>query len=200
MVVVDAPRDVVAACMADLQQDESNFASVEVDQPKNSGETAAATTDVAKRLISELRQYNRGIIADKSRPRNYFNADSSANKDRAQLQSETIKGESNRPAGNLGASLPEGQQLSENQRAAQVNRGRALRVQIDRNDDQELSDAQLGHRAGGFGGGGGGESETARRKVVQQQKSQNEKPDEVRVLFMLRAEAPSAEPTKKAAE
>ena len=192
MVVVDAPRDVVAACMADLQHDESNFASVEVDQPSANDRASAATTDVAKQLGSELRQYNRGMTTVKQPPGTRFYADDAANKDRGQLNDESKLLE-----GISGGQPPQGNQQVQNQRAAQVNRGRALRVQAGRDEDQTSRDSQFGRRAGGFGGG---ESESLRRSVAQQQKPQNENSDEVRVLFMLSREATSPAPSKKAAE
>jgi hypothetical protein len=195
IVVVDAPRDVVAACMADLQQDASNFASVEVEveQPAESKEAAPAAPDVAKQLGSELRQYNRGIVSEKRPADNQFSASDSANKDRGQL-----KQESKQPANTRDGQSSQNNQPSQNQRASQANRGRAMRMQATENETQTLSDSQLGRRAAGFGGGG--EAEVLRRRVVQQQKPQTEDSDDVRVLFMLSPEAASPAPSKKVSD
>lgn len=192
IVVVDAPRDVVAACMADLQQDASNFASVEVEQPSENKEAASTTPDVAKQLGSEWQQYNRGIVGEKQAAGNQFYAFDSANKDRGQLKAESNPRENAR-----GGQSPANNQEAIGQRAAQANRGRALRVPVAENESQTLSDTQVGRRAAGFGGGGGG-SDALRRRAVQQQKPQNENSDDVRVLFMLSPEATSPAPSKKA--
>jgi hypothetical protein len=193
VVVVDAPRDVVAACMADLQHDESNFASVEVEQPMATEKSAATTANVAKQLGSELRQYNRGMNANKPGFGTRFYAADSAGQDRAQSK------ELNQPAAGNASPSEQNEQRSRNQRAAQANRGRALRVQVAQDEEQTLNESRSGPRGGGFGGGGS-ESDQMRRNVVQQQKPRNENSDEVRVLFMLSPEVATPGPSKKAAE
>jgi hypothetical protein len=196
VVVVDAPRDVVAACMADLQHDESNFASVEVEQPMATEKSAATTATLAKQLGSELQQYNRGMNANKPGVGSRFYAADSAGQDRAQSN------DLNQPVTGNAAPSEQNDQRSQNQRATQVNRGRALRVQVAQDGERTLNESRLGRRAGGFGGGGGGanESEQMRRNVVQQQKPRNDNSDEVRVLFMLSPEVVAPAPSKKAAE
>ena len=98
------------------------------------------------------------MIVGRQAPEARFYAYDSANKDRGQL-----KEEANQPTSVSSGPSPENNQQVQNQRAAQVNRGRALRVQVAQDENQALRDTQLGRRAAAFGGGGG-QAEALRAK------------------------------------
>jgi anti-sigma factor RsiW len=113
IVVVDAPRDVLAACMAELQHDESNFASVEVEQPAANDGAATAAPGITKQLGSELRQYNRGMNSYQQSAKARFYAGDSANKDQGQLSDESKR------SANVSGGPSQNNQPVQNQRAAQ---------------------------------------------------------------------------------
>jgi hypothetical protein len=198
MVLVEAPKEVVTSCLENLQRDESNYVSVQVDQPPVGDSGTRANADLAKTLGDDLTRYNRGVVAEKQKSfgRDQFYAGSAANKERLRAKDELGREQvatEQRPAPHEKEEL--------HQRVGGIEtRGRALRLQA--SNDEKKSANETEPRGRGTGGFGGGEASTFRRSVVDRKASASGNADDVRVLFVVREEvpSPSINPAKKAAD
>jgi hypothetical protein len=199
MVLVEAPKDVVTSCLANLQQDESNYVSVQVDQPTESEAGARAKDDLAKTLGDDLTRYNRGVVAEKQKSLtgDRFHAESAENnKKRLGAENESEL----KSVATDDHPTPNEKEELHRPIAGIETRGRALRLPSSYDEKKSANEAKP--RGGGPGGFGGGESSTLRRAVVDRKTSASGNADDVRVLFVVREEIPTASinPAKKAAE
>jgi anti-sigma factor RsiW len=63
ILLVDAPQTKIESCLAGLQRDAENYIGVAVEAPVAGADRADANAPLEKKLASELRRYNRGIVS-----------------------------------------------------------------------------------------------------------------------------------------
>ncbi len=191
-VIVEAPEETVAACLAALEQDKANYVSVKLGESPDAA-SDVAHNELAKQLGAELAQAGRrdSPTKEKSQSQDRFYAADESNKDA--LRDKTELGRES--AVNQPATLePSGERLRR-----MVSRGRAMRLLSEDSDKIEPNEAKP--RSGGIGGGGMATRRVRAGAAFDLKKSASEHPDDVRVLFIVSPEiepaaAPVDEPTK----
>jgi hypothetical protein len=189
MVVVDAPQETVASCLASLQSDEADYTGVAIEQRTEGKDRKDSTDRSRNEPVADLSRYSRGVVSadQKKLASNRAYYDQVLKNGEAQEELE--------PKRELSAEVNGPQQANEvvndRQKVARVeNRGRARRVL--------LSDREGASGATAFGGGGGqiAEESLRMRRAMAKEKSARAATDEIRVLFVI---SPDREPPEAGA-
>ncbi len=142
IVLVEAPRKMIASCLADLNDDSRNYYGVEVNDAPASNEVAELKAGATRKLAEDLSKYNRGILSKEQKD---FAAQNFAARDKATY--DGYDDQSDRYAGALGgrASAISGVEAEEAKPLAggeyARNRGRARRVQLYAEDGRQVNEA-----------------------------------------------------------
>jgi hypothetical protein len=177
-VIVEAPEDTVAACLADLEQDTLKYVSVTIERPTNAA-PEVANEELAKHLEQNLAQFGRSrAIKDElsSQTRTYAmnEANKSVAKDKAAPDGKVVANSPAVPSAN-------NEQLRRSALRAESG-GRALRLLSSDRDRIDSSEVEpLSGRIGGRG--------LASRHAEAEFKSTNERATNVRVLFIVSPES-----------
>ena len=189
-VIVEAPEETVAACLAAIKQDKANYVSVQIGEPADAA-SKVADNELAKQLGAELAQADQRDSPTKetSQSQDRFYASDEVNKDalrdKTELGRESVARKSTTPE-------PSGERL---RRA--TSGGRALRLLSEDSDKNGPNEAKP------RGGGGGMATRRVRADAgFDLKKSAGERANDVQVLFIVSPEvkpaavAPTEESTK----
>jgi len=76
LVLVDAPRDKIVSCLAELQHDAANYVGVSVDEPQPNLDRAQVSKSLEQKPTTDFGRYSRGAVApqqqDSLRSRLYY--------------------------------------------------------------------------------------------------------------------------------
>jgi negative regulator of sigma E activity len=188
-VIVEAPEETVAACLAAIERDKANFVSVKIGEPTEAG-LKVVDNEVTKQLGAELAQSDQRDwpTKEKNQSQDRFYASDEVNKDALRNKPELGRESAARKPT---APEPSGERLRR-----VTSRGRALRLLSEDSDKNEPNEAKP--RGGGIGGGGVATRRVRADAGFDLKKSTSGRADDVRVLFIVSPEVePAAAPVDK---